>query len=74
MSSTQGEMTMVNPTQPDDLETFTARIEKILADQFRDFRLTQARTLRESAKLAEGSRKATLLRMAEEWEESPTAV
>ena len=57
----------------DDLEAFTARIEKMIADQFREFRMTQARLLRESAELVDGPRKELFLRMADEWEKAAHA-
>jgi len=61
---------MADPSQNEDFEAFTARIKNNIAEQFRQFRLTQARSLRESAELVDGPRKDLLLLMADDWEKA----
>jgi len=57
---------------PDDFEAFKTRVEAAIAEKFNEFRLTQAKTLRESAASATGQRKDLLLKMADDWENAVT--
>lgn len=59
---------------PNEMEAMMARIEAKIAEEFRKFRLHQAKTLRDSAGLlGPGPERDILLIMAKQWEEAAAA-